>query len=83
MEATLMLLVAGDTSGWGRRVDVEMGEGVLSGCDDWRLEPGWPNTPPPGHDAADVSGARRQSATLGKYGTVEVRGQQEGFPHVC
>jgi hypothetical protein len=56
IEATLMLplLVAGDTSGCGRRCDVVVvGDGVLSTGDGWKAECGGLSTPMP--EAAEVS----------------------------
>jgi hypothetical protein len=62
MDATLMLLLIGDTRACGTRLDaVEVGEGVLSIGDEWKPKPEPVGLGTPIPDAAEVSG-RVQSA---------------------
>jgi hypothetical protein len=52
MADTLMLLVTGDTRGWGKRF-ADVGDGVLSIGEVWKPETGGLRTPNP--EAAEVS----------------------------
>lgn len=54
MDATLMWLFAGEIKGGGTRL-VDVGEGVLSVGEGWKLEPVGLNTLTPMHDAVEVS----------------------------
>src|SRR6188768_3243262 len=65
IEATLMLLVVGDTRGWGSRCCVVVGEGVLSGDDAVRPALGGPRLMP-AHDACEVSAWKCQSQNSDK-----------------
>lgn len=61
MDATLILLVIGDTSGWGMRL-VEMGDGVLSvDGKEWKPEAPGLSALTPLYEAAEVSKSECQS----------------------
>jgi hypothetical protein len=64
IDATLMLLVAGEESGCGSRL-VEIGDGVMSAGEVGKAEPGGLRTLTPMHDAAEVSAGRNQQPGSG------------------
>lgn len=71
-----MLLVAGETRGWGIRFDVFTGDGVLSPCDGGCPPPvsRGPNMATPTHDAAELSAIKSVSASwLCSRGRVRMR----------